>query len=533
MIKRIAATTAAAALVVTGSGVAFAADTTPVYMEAVSAGTTISAIATTGDKIGSYDLPGIPDGLGAYKQGSKVKVLMNHELSATGVAGTITRANGTTTGTTITEFVIDPKTQQVVTAKEAIKKVSFYNYTTGKFGKTAVAPTEAVILSGTSHTNALSRFCSSSYAPAGIFTAKVGGRTVGYDAGIYLTGEEVGDEGRGFALNNSGEFVQLPRLGLSSWETFSAVRTGSVKTAIIGTEDGDDNKSQVRMYVGNKTSSGAWYDKAGLNNGKNYVLALSDVRTDTAFRTKYAKGKEVAVTFAEVDWKQGGTGQNIDAADAGFGFSAIEDGAFDPNNLNDYYFVQKSSAKDKGALTLDPDNKLVTLRDGGAMWKLSFTDVKNPLKGATLTMVLDGSEAPYLNMPDNIDIDNKGNILIQEDPGKNPHVSRIVAYNIASKKMAVVAKFKDVYFSSDAAVATSKITEDEESSGIIEVTNLFKKSASDKNSYYLLNAQIHETAAKTRPDITDAARKLELDKLIEGGQVYLLTVADWSAVAFK
>lgn len=136
MIKCIAATTAAAALVVIGSVAAYAAET-PVYMEAVSAGTTLTALATAGDKFGNYYLPGVPDGLGAYMQGSNVKVLMNHEISASGIAGTITRANGKTTGTTITEFTIDPLTGKVITAKEAIKKVSFHSYKTSKFSTKA------------------------------------------------------------------------------------------------------------------------------------------------------------------------------------------------------------------------------------------------------------------------------------------------------------------------------------------------------------------------------------------------------------
>ncbi len=535
MIKRIAATTAAAALVVTGSVSAFAAET-PVYMEAVAAGTTLTTLATSGDKIGNYYLPGIPDGLGAYKQGSNVKVLMNHEISASGIAGTITRANGLTTGTTITEFTVDALTQKVISAKEAIKKVSFYNYATKKFVKKASAPAVGTTLSdsyGKYHTNALSRFCSSSFEKAGTFTAKVGGRTVGYNGSIYLTGEEVGDEGRGFALNSAGELVQLPRLGLGSWETFNAVPTGSTKTAIIGTEDGADNKSELRLYVGTKQSKGAWFEKAGLNNGKSYVLNIGGIKTDTAYRATIGKGVATAVNFAEVDWNQGGTAQNVDTLNSGLGFSAIEDGAFDPNNKNDYYFVQKSSAKDVNATSLNPDDAAVIKRDGGAMWKLSFVDVKNPLKGATLTMVLDGTEAPYLNMPDNITIDNSGNVLIQEDPGNNAQVSRVIAYNIATKKMAVVARFKDVYFSSDATLASAKMTEDEESSGIIDVTRMFKKNAADTNSYYLLDAQVHVPTATARPDITDATTQAELLKLVEGGQLYLMTVADWSQVDFK
>jgi hypothetical protein len=43
---------------------------------------------------------------------------------------------------------------------------------------------------------------------------------------------------------------------------------------------------------------------------------------------------------------------------------------------------------------------------------------RKPAQGGTLTLLLDGSEG--LVSPDNVDIDRKGNILIQEDPGNNP-----------------------------------------------------------------------------------------------------------------
>lgn len=532
--KRIAATTAALAIVATGSFAANAADSTaPTYMEALATGAQLSVLATGGDKFGTYQIPGIPDGLGAYKSGENIKVLMNHELSAAGIAGTITRANGKTTGTTITEFLIDPKTNKVLSAQEAIKKVSFYNYKTAKYSSAAVAPLEGTLLEdsyGKYHTNALSRFCSSSFAPAGTFATKVNGKTVGYTGGVYLTGEEIGDEGRGFAMNTAGELVQIPRFGLASWETFSAIATGSVKTSIIGTEDGPNGASELWLYEGNKTNKGTWYDKAGFTNGKSYVLNVAGATDDTEFRAAFGKGKAVDATFATSYWNYGGALQNTWAQSTGFGFSAVEDGAFDPNNPNDYYFVQKSSAGK--ATTLNPDDKTVVKRDGGSMWKISFKDIKNPSKGATLELVLDGMEAPYLNMPDNIDIDDLGNILIQEDPGNNAQLSRVIAYNIKTKKMATIARFKAEYFSPTAPAAT-KITEDEESSGIIDVTRFYKKSSTDAARYYLLDAQVHAPTAKARPDITDAAAVAELEKLVESGQLYLLTIADWSKVDFK
>ncbi|MDO8732999.1 MAG: hypothetical protein Q7L55_10595 [Actinomycetota bacterium] len=77
----------------------------------------------------------------------------------------------------------------------------------------------------------------------------------------------------------------------------------------------------------------------------------------------------------------------------------------------------------------------------------------------------------------------KGNIHIQEDPGANDHVSRIVAYRISDGRMANIARFKDVYFKPDGA---QFITNDEESSGVIDAG--------------------------------------------EGGQLYLMTITDWNLI---
>ena len=59
----------------------------------------------------------------------------------------------------------------------------------------------------------------------------------------------------------------------------------------------------------------------------------------------------------------------------------------------------------------------------------TFDDIERPRLGATIELLLDGSEAPHLNRPDNIDIDTSGNLLIQEDPDDQSHLARIVAYD--------------------------------------------------------------------------------------------------------
>ena len=140
-------------------------------------------------------------------------------------------------------------------------------------------------------------------------------------------------------------------------------------------------------------------------------------------------------------------------------------------------------------------------------------------------MLLDGSEAPYLSKPDNIEVDVLGNILIQEDPGSNAHRARLVAYNTKTAQVAEVLQFKKQYFEKGQAAF---MTEDEESSGVTDVTQFFKKSATDTSRYYILNAQVHANPATSRPDVADAATRLA--NIIEGGQLYLLEVTDWAAI---
>lgn len=531
MIKRVAASAVALTLLATGANAANAADK-PVYMETVASGATLKVLATTGDKIGEYTLPAIPDGLGAYMDNGKLKLLMNHEYNAAGAV--IARANGTVAGgSTVSGFTINPETQTVEKASEFLKAMTWYNYQTKKFGSKPTAPEDAVMVDsyGTqNHQNTLNRFCSASYAPAGSFATKVNGKTVGYTGSIYLTGEEGNEESRGFAINSAGQGVQIPRFGLALTETFVTVPTGNLTTAVLGNEDGSAVDSQLRMYVGKKTNKGAWFEKAGLNNGKQYILNVANAATDTDFRANYGKNKPAAATFVEMDWNVGGAIQNNWAKALGTSFTRIEDGQFDPQNPNDYYFLTTESNKDAKATSLNPDDKSVTKRDGGALWKFTFNDVKNPLKGGSLVMVLDGSEAPYLNKPDNLTVDSLGHVLIQEDPGNNDQVSRLFAYDIATAKIAVIAKFKDEYFS---ATGAKKMTVDEESSGVIDVTKYFKKNAADTKSYFLLDAQVHTLTSTTRPDITDAAAKAELDKLLEGGQLYLLTIDSWTGLTWK
>lgn len=531
----ILAAVAAGSLVAGLVAPAAASSSAPQYVETVAAGISLKVLATSGDIISGYQIAGIPDGTGALASGKNVTMLMNHEIGYGEIAKSIARAGGTAFGATVDKFSINPATQSITTAKEFLTGVKFYDYSTSTWGTTPGAPAGATAADsyGTpQHTTFLNRFCSASLSPAGRFYYKSGKTEYGIKDAVFLTGEEGSDESRGFAVNAKGEAVQIPGFGLAAFETFNNIKTGTRTTAVFGNEDGSATNSQLWLYQGTKQSKGTWFAKAGLTGGKTYVMKIANFAAESEFRAQVGKGKATDVSFAAIDATDNGVNQNKTALNLGTALARVEDGAFDPKNPSVYYFVTTESNKDANATKLDSTYPLVTKRDGGALWKLELKDIKNPAAGGKITMLLDGTEAPYLNKPDNIEVDGFGNILIQEDPGNNPQLTRMFAYRIADGKLVIMNQFNEAMFSA-AKGAASFITEDEETSGVLNVTSLMRKSKADKNYYYVFVAQVHATGdalLKARPDITDATAKAELAKAIEAGQIYLMTIGNWNTV---
>jgi hypothetical protein len=454
---------------------------------------TVSDGQTAGN---GYPMVGIPDGLGAYgnEDSRDFTLFMNQELTpAVGVV----RRHGQQ-GAFVTQLDIDSDTYQVETGRDLIDPgVRYWDYPSQTYGSSpstgSTNPRDATD-TFLAQLAAFGRFCSASLTPPGALES--GSR--GYNGQIYFANEETGNEGRVFGVTADGQAQQLPHLGMASWENNNAPQTGSATTVVIGDEDAADG--QLHVYVGSKQKTGNPFDKAGLTNGRSYVVDLADeaVSNDAGFRAAYGKDNPQPFTLGaaeEVNWDHSGARQATDGAANGLSLNRIEDGVFDPKSRDDYYFVTTEG----GPPSTDPDDPSVA-RDGGGLWHLHFNDVAHPELGGTLELLLDGSEAPYLSKPDNVTIDRKGNLLIQEDPGNSPHVARIVAYDTDTGDRGVVATFDPDQFKPG---APAFITQDEESSGIIDARKFLG------HGWFLFDAQVHK--ANPEPDKVEYGQLLAMN----------------------
>lgn len=424
----------------------------------------ITSLLTVDDQAATngYMMPGIPDGLGAYSDGAGgLTFLSHHEFGAT--AGT---AHGPlATGSFISKWSLNPGTLEVSSGADLVSSVDFAGTTPTTFA----------------------RFCSADLATAtGLYNSASG---KGYNGNLFLGGEENGLEGRAYAADPlTGEVWVLPALGRTSFENVLVAPTAtSDVTLAVGMNDSSTAGQTANLvYVGTKTTTGTVVEKAGLTNGSLFGIKLTNGATnDAGFRTTVGVGTSAAFEMVAITGATGAALQADALAKGVFGPDRSEDGVWDPQHPNDFYFVTTGST--------------AAANGRGGLWRMRFTDVTNPAAGGTLTLLVDHASAhaatddstnqPGFYMPDNMGIDANGHILIQEDPGNDGYLARIWAYDIATNRLLPVATFDPARFGSSAA---SPITLDEESSGIIPVPQLGADT-------FLFDAQVHTATGLSNP----------------------------------
>ncbi len=409
------------------------------YMVPTIAGASFTSLLTAGESVGGYKLAGIGDGMGAFDNGDGTfTALLNHEIGNT--TGAV-RAHGSI-GAFVSKWIIKKSDLSIVSGSDLIQTANIWNTATSSYiAYNAAFP---------STTAAFGRFCSADLPEVSAFYNSVTGK--GTTARIFMNGEEIGSEGRAFGHiatgPNAGKTYELPYLGKFSWENAVASPLESDTTVVIGLDDA--TPGQVYVYVGTKSTTGSDVDKAGLNGGKLYGVKVTGLVAETSSSVPAAG---TGFTLADLDFVHNITGSALNTLSNTLGVTTFlrpEDGAWDPKNPNDFYFVTTNSFTSPSRL-----------------WRLRFNNAANPTAGGTITAVLDGTEGQ--KMLDNMTIDNYGHILLQEDPGGNNHLAKVWEYKIATDVLKLVGSHDSTRFLPSGA---NFLTIDEESSGIIDMENI-------------------------------------------------------------
>lgn len=153
----------------------------------------------------------------------------------------------------------------------------------------------------------------------------------------------------------------------------------------------DTGGGGVSIYVGDKKSTGNPAEKAGLTGGTRFNISVPALPQEDGAKS---------VPAGPLPFTLDPTGAT--------GWDRPEDAAWDPSNPNDLYFTTTAS--------MDKHSRL---------WRARFNDITDPTKGGTVEMVVEGpaggSDGP--RMMDNVTVNDRGQVLMQEDPGGNDYLA--------------------------------------------------------------------------------------------------------------
>jgi hypothetical protein len=455
------------------------------YVVPTADGWEVTSLITVGDsaKESPYVMVGIPDGMGAVAgkfagNGTYVAdkafmtVFLNQELGST---SGVERAHGTKGA-----FV-----SQVKWGEDLIRRVLTWQ------GGTFADTTGLTVFN---------RFCSGDLPPLTGFYSPTTGN--GFDGLIYMNGEEAGAEGRAFAHVASGDekgtSYELPYLGKFSWENSVAHPNSGDKTLVVGLDD--STPGQVYLYVGDKQDYGNPVERAGLQNGLLYGIKVTNGGPN------YAGGAVPRENAGAINGnftlhpftrpQAAGTGAALQGESVANGvteFARPEDGHWDTKSPNVFYWVTTGATGQSARL-----------------YRFTFDSIANPT-GGTIELVVDsasltGTDGVTARSFDNMVVDADGNIIIQEDPGNSSYIAKTWKVNPATGAAVQIFESDRERFLPG---APGFLTQDEENSGVIEVTDIVRNANwyEAGRRYYLGNMQAHY-------DIPG--------ELVQGGQVYLM-----------
>ncbi|HEY1308485.1 MAG TPA: hypothetical protein VGF24_33280 [Vicinamibacterales bacterium] len=450
------------------------------------------SIISVGDTVGTYRMVGIPDGMGAFDNGDGTFTLvMNHEL---GNAVGVNRAHGSR-GSFVSKWIINKSDLKVLSGGDLMQRIFAWDTATQR---NVTSPS----------TFAFNRFCSGDLPEVSAFYNAATG--LGTRQRIYLHGEEGGATGFQQATvvtgPEGGNSYTLGKFNLATngsgisavaaYENALANPFPQDKTVVIGDSDGGTGimANALMVYVGTKQSTGTEVDKAGLTNGTlqmvNVVGNPLEVVDDPTRTTNIKSGTRFFLS---------GTSSTT--------FSRPEDGAWNPLNPNQFYFVTTDR------LDMASDN-LGTQIGQTRLWRLTFDDITNPDLGGTIDLLIDGRvvDSDKVNMFDNITVNSKtGQIVLLEDVGGAAHNGKVWLYDPATDALVKIANHDPARFGDVTFGPTAPFNNDEETSGVIDVSSILGPDT------YLVVDQAHYAINTANPRGFSNP-----NELVEGGQLMLI-----------
>jgi hypothetical protein len=350
----------------------------PPYLVPMVAGAAVDPILSAGDTIGGYQMSGIPDGLGAYKQSDTVQLLMNHELgrSFPGIPPGVDAR--------ITKLAINRQTHGVTAAQYLFTGQEFFE-----------------------------RFCSATLE-------RIQGTP------YYLTGEEAiptGHDGNSIVMNaETGSWTQTPQFGHFEHENVVPV-TGFRRFVLVSTEDNFrvGVPSYLFAYIADSWEDAVSGDPA---HGSLYVWRALD-QSQTGF--DLSKGDSIAGEFVPISQAENTDDVALKAAATArgaFRFARLEDAAVAFQRSGRLYFSDTGKA---GEATVN-----------GRIYRLDI-DPSDPTH-ASVTLVLDSTVDDMAN-PDNLGTSPQS-LMIQEDrenPNRTQY-SRVLRYDLNDGSLTPVAR---------------------------------------------------------------------------------------------
>jgi hypothetical protein len=467
-------------------------------------------VICSGDTVGTFEFPGIPDGIGVMPGPTEgtVDVFVNAEESEVPFPATGPAAAADYQDSSVSKLTIDTSTGAVLAADVAI-------------------PGSAGFM----------RFCSATMA----------GPAEGFSDYVFFTNEETDDDvnpaddpdatygpdpaiaplregGYSVVLDpQTGDFDEVPGMGRHNHENTVPVPGGWNQFAILS---GDDTfnapSSQLYLYLANHESH-IWQDKGSLwafrvthtdagpvdpTDPFNGANDYGDIATGDDWQGEFIRVPKEIARGETADSPQKAL-EDWSNANNVFQFIRIEDIVYDPEATRTVYFADTSTSRIVADLTTGRLKRLPSgagLYNNGRIFRMEF-DANNPRKVDSFSIFLNadtggpGGAGSPLRQPDNLGI-NGDALMVQEDASSN---NRVWRHDFGAGTWSVVATVNE---------------NDWETSGIVDVSAWFPHDPGEE--VWILDVQGHGDDDWVHFENPTLARPWHLKQ--EAGQLLLMTI---------